>query len=544
MAKNVTVINAIKYHSNPEYRAKLRVCAYVRVSTGSKAQANSYAVQINYYTKKIEENPLWEFAGIYADEAQTGTKVKVRDDFQAMIQECEKGNIDLIITKSVTRFARNTVESIQTIRKLKALGVGIYFEEEDINTLTEDSELMITILSSIAQAEAEDISTNNKWAIRKRFQDGMFIVSEPAYGYGKDEKGNLIINPEEAKVVRLIFKYYLNGFGTYLIAEKLNELGIPTKKGAKEWQDSVIKDILKNPVYEGDLLMQKTFTENTFPFTRKTNKGEVERYLIEDNHPPIITREEAQAVRDIKKYRAGINKSGGTKCNNRYLFSSRIVCRECGSYLRRQKIYIGTSYEKIVWTCPKHVKDKEFCKMKAIREDEIQEAFAAMWNKLYTNQGTVLEPLLSGLKRVPAGESEIREVEKLNKEIQNLTEQCSILNQVMKKGYMDIALFIENQNLLTNRLSECRKKKAWLLTRQSRRNEIIKTEQLIGLLKNEERIMKKFEEELFDMTVKEIIVSRTHDITFCLHNGLELTEKNLEEEQGGESHAVAYTDGI
>ena len=132
----------------------------------------------------------------------------------------------------------------------------------------------------------------------------------------------------------------------------------------------------------------------------------------------------------------------------------------------------------------------------------------------------------------------------MNKEILNLTEQCSILNQVMKKGYMDIALFIENQNLLTNRLSECRKKKAWLLTRQSRRNEIIKTEQLIGLLKNEDRIMKKFEEELFDMTVKEIIVSRTHDITFCLHNGLELTEKNLEEEQGGESHAVAYTDGI
>lgn len=544
MAKKVTIINTKAYHTDSENRAKLRVCAYVRVSTGSKAQAKSYASQINYYTKKIEENPLWEFVGIYADEAQTGTKVKSRNEFQAMIQECENGNIDLIITKSVTRFARNTVESIQTIRKLKALGIGIYFEEENINTLTEDSELMITILSSIAQGESEDISTNNKWAIIKRFKDGTFVLSEPAYGYGKDEDGNLVINPEQAKVVRIIFEYYLNGFGTYLIAEKLNKLGIPTKKKAKKWQDSVIKEILKNPVYEGDLLMQKTFTENTFPFTRKTNRGEMVQYLIEDNHPPIITREEAQAVRDILKYRTGINKAGGEKCNNRYLFSRRIVCGQCGSHLRRQKIYIGKPYEKIVWTCPKHVKDKEFCKMKAIREDEIKETFVAMWNKLYTNQGTVLEPLLEGLKKIPADPKEMNEIEQLNQEIQNLTEQCRILNQVMKKGYMDTAFFIENQNLLTCRLSECRRKKSKMLMRQRSRNEIIKTEQLIALLNREERTMKKFQKELFDMVVKEIRVSQTHDITFCLQNGLELTEKNFEEGQGGEDYAMAYTNRI
>lgn len=544
MAKKVTVINTVAHYSSPENRAKLRVCAYARVSTGSKEQANSYAAQINYYTRKIEENPLWEFAGIYADEARTGTKVKSRDEFQAMIQECENGNIDLIITKSITRFARNTVESIQTIRKLKALGIGIYFEKENINTLTEDSELVITILSSIAQGESEDISTNNKWAIVKRFQDGIFIVSEPAYGYEKDEDGNLIINQEQAKVVRMIFEYYLNGFGTYLIAEKLNEHGVSVKKKAKEWQDRVIQEILVNPVYEGNLLMQKTFTENTFPFTRKTNKGEVKQYLIENNHPPIITREEAQAVRDILKYRTGINKAGGDKCNNRYLFSSRIVCMECGSHLRRQKIYIGKPYEKIIWTCPTHVKDKEFCRMKAIREDEIKNAFIAMWNKLYTNQGTVLEPLLDGLRKIPAGVKEINEIEQLNKEIQNLTEQCRILNQVMKKGYMDTALFIQNQNMLTYKLAECKKKKAQLLTRQRRRKEIIKTEQLIGLLKTEEKLLKEFKDELFDMAVKEIKISKSHDITFCLDNGLELTEKNLEEEQGGENHAMAYANRI
>lgn len=544
MEKKVTMIHPVKAQEKATHKVKLRVCAYIRVSTGSKAQANSYAVQINYYTKKIEENPLWEFAGIYADEAQTGTRIKGRDEFQTMIEECENGNIDLIITKSVTRFARNTVESIQTIRRLKSLGIGIYFEEENINTLTEASEVMITILSSIAQGESENISSNNKWAAIKRFQDGTFIVSEPAYGYEKDNEGNLMINPKEAEVIRMIFKYYLNGLGTYLIAEKLNELRVPVKRTAEKWQDRVIQGILKNPVYEGDLLLQKTFTESTFPFTRKKNKGQVKKYLIEDNHPPIITREEAQAVREIMKYRLGINKAGGNKCNNRYLFSSRIVCRECGSHLRRQKIYIGESYEKIIWTCPTHIKDKEFCRMKAIREDEIHGAFIQMWNKLYTNRGTVLEPLLSGLKRVQAEESEIREVEELNKEIQNLTEQWRILNQVMKKGYMDTALFIQNQNLLTYKLAECRKKKAQLLTKQRSRNEIIKTEQLIGLLNGEKGLLEEFDEDLFDITVKEIKISKSHDITFCLQNGLELTEKNLQVEQGGERYAVAYADRI
>lgn len=542
MAKKVTIIkpaaDIIKSVSQPI----LRVCAYARVSTGSKAQADSYATQVAYYTEKIEANPLWEFAGIYADEAITGTKVKGRTEFQTMIQECLDGNIDLIITKSVTRFARNTVESIQTIRKLKEIGVGIYFEKENINTLTEKSELMITILSSIAQGESEDFSGNNRWSVVRRFQEGTFIVSDPAYGYENDEDGNLIIKQDEAEVVRMIFDYYLNGLGTYLIAGKLNELGIPTVRYAKEWQDSVIKEILVNPVYVGDLLQQKTYTEKTFPFTRKHNKGELEMYLIEDNHEAIITREEAQAVKDIMKYRAEIVKAGGEKCQNRYLFSSRIVCGECGSYLRRQKIYIGKPYEKIIWTCPKHIKDKTICTMKAIREDELQSAFLAMWNKLYTNKGTVLEPLLDGLKNLPVSKEQKEEVEQLNKEIQNLTEQCRILNQVMKKGYMDTALFMENQSLLSSKLTECRSRKLQLLAKQRHRKEILKTEQLIELIDSRDELTREFDEELFDMAVKEIKVSKAHDITFQLHNGLNLTEEN--DVEGGDNHAVAHTNRI
>ena len=271
MAKKVTVINAISESIHTQPQQRLKVCAYARVSTGSRAQAESYATQVEYYTEKIENNPLWEFAGVYADEGITGTKVKGRDDFKAMVAACEEGDIDLILTKSITRFARNTVECIQTIRKLKAIGVGIYFEKEGINTLTEASELMLTILASVAQGESEDFSGNNRWAIINRFENGTFIVGTPAYGYRKDEDGNLIIEETEAEVVRWIFEAYLNGMGAYVIAKMLNDHKIPTIRGSEKWQDSVVKNILMNPVYEGDALHQRTYTEKQFPFTRKVN---------------------------------------------------------------------------------------------------------------------------------------------------------------------------------------------------------------------------------------------------------------------------------
>lgn len=538
MAKKVTVINAISESIHTQSQQRLKVCAYARVSTGSRAQAESYATQVEYYTEKIENNPLWEFAGVYADEGITGTKVKGRDDFKAMIAACEDGDIDLILTKSITRFARNTVECIQTVRKLKAIGVGIYFEKEGINTLTEASELMITILASVAQGESEDFSGNNQWAIINRFENGTFIVGTPAYGYRKDADGNLIIEETEAEVVRWIFEAYLNGMGAYVIAKMLNDHKIPTIRGSEKWQDSVVKNILMNPVYEGDALHQRTYTEKQFPFTRKVNYGQMNMYLTKDAHPPIITHEEAEAVRSIMEYRSRTLNMNGERSQSRYIFSSRIICGNCGNHFRRQKIYIGKPYEKIIWTCHKHVEDKEFCHMKAIREDVLQQAFVAMWNKLYTNQGTILEPLLKALTELAASKPDTEEIEKLDNEIHSLSEQSRILNQVMKKGYMDSALFMEKNNLLAHRLTECRRKKTLLARRHKRTKEIVRTEQLIGLLK-QEGYQREFREELFDMAVKEIRISLDHEISFCLKNGLVLTEK-----EGGSEDAVAYTNRV
>ena len=538
MAKKVTVINAISESKCTQPQQRLKVCAYARVSTGSRAQAESYATQVEYYTEKIENNPIWEFAGVYADEGITGTKVKGRDDFKAMVAACEEGDIDLILTKSITRFARNTVECIQTVRHLKSIGVGIYFEKENINTLTEASELMLTILASVAQGESEDFSGNNRWAIINRFENGTFIVGTPAYGYRKDEDGNLIIEETEAEVVRWIFESYLNGMGAYVIAKMLNDHQIPTIRESEKWQDSVVKNILMNPVYEGDALYQRTYTEKQFPFTRKVNYGQMNMYLTKDAHPPIITHEEAEAVRSIMEYRSRTLNMDGKRSQSRYIFSSRIICGDCGSHFRRQKIYIGKPYEKIIWTCHKHVKDKEFCHMKAIREDVLQQAFVDMWNKLYTNQGTVLEPLLKSLTELAASKPDTEEIEKLDNEIHSLSEQSRILNQVMKKGYMDSALFMEKNNLLAHRLTECRRKKTLLVRRHKRTKEIVRTEQLIGLLK-QEGYQREFKEELFDMAVKEIRISLDHEISFCLKNGLVLTEK-----EGGSEDAVAYTNRV
>lgn len=538
MAKKVTVINAISQSRHTQPQQRLKVCAYARVSTGSRAQAESYAAQVEYYTKKIESNPLWEFAGVYADEGITGTKVKGRNDFQAMIADCEDGDIDLILTKSITRFARNTVECIQTIRRLKAIGVGIIFEKEGINTLTEASELMLTILASVAQGESEDFSGNNRWAIINRFEKGTFIVGTPAYGYRKDEYGNLIIQETAAEVVRWIFKSYLNGMGTYAIAKMLNDNKVPTIRGSEKWKDSVVKNILMNPVYEGDALWQKTYTGKQFPFTRKVNYGQMNMYLTKDAHPPIITHEEAEAVRSIMEYRIRTLHMNGEKCQSRYVFSGKIICGDCGSHFRRQKIYIGKPYEQIIWTCHRHVEDKESCHMKAIREDVLHKAFIDMLNKLYTNQGTVLEPLLKALTELAEGKSDTEMQEKLDNEIHSLNEQSRILNQVMKKGYMDSALFMEKNNQLAHRLSECRRRKTLLARKQKRTKEIVRTEQLVALIK-QEGYQREFKEGLFDMTVKEIRISLNHEISFCLKNGLVLKEK-----EGGSEDAVAYTNRV
>ncbi|AGA68900.1 site-specific recombinase, DNA invertase Pin [Desulfitobacterium dichloroeliminans LMG P-21439] len=541
MAKKITKIDPVKQQVVRQLQPKKRVCAYCRVSTDSREQQNSFTAQLEYYTTLIENKEDWQFSGIYADEARSGTKLAKRDDFLRMLKDCEDGKIDMIITKSLTRFARNTVDSIEAIRRLKALGVAVYFEKEHIDSLSEKSELMLTILSSLAQGESESISTNSKWAVIKRFKDGTFILGTPAYGYTKDENGELIIQEEEAAVVRRIFREYLNGKGTYAIAKDLSEQGLPTIRSAEKWNDGVIKEILLNPIYTGNLLHQKTMTTEVLPFKRQINKGQLPQYLVEDNHAPIISHEQAEAVREIFEYRRkqmGVDDTN--KYQSRYAFSSRILCGECGGMFRRQKIYIGKPYEKTQWCCRQHILDNAKCSQKAIREDDIQWAFTVMWNKLVSNYTEILTPLLDTLKKLRMNEQQEQEIGECSNKIMELTEQGHILSRLVSKGYIDPAVFIERQNALTIELATVKKKRSQLLDNNGFDIEIAGTEQLLELIRNNPHVIEEYREDLFLQAIDKVIVQKNGQITFRLINRLELSEPCRKEALEDDAKAYAH----
>lgn len=525
MAKKVTKIEPVRQKVIQALKPKKRVCAYCRVSTDSTKQHTSYVAQVEYYKSYIGKREDWEFAGIFADEAKSGTQVKSRDEFLRMMKECENGNIDIIITKSVTRFARNTIDSIETIRKLKALGVTVYFEKENINTISEQSEQMLTILSSLAQGESESISTNTRWGIQKRFRDGSYKLGCVAYGYTKDEDGELIRKEDEAEIVRRIYKEYLNGKGAYVIARDLTNDHVPTVRVAETWNESVIKEILQNPIYEGDLILQKTYTTEVLPFTKKRNRGERPQFFIKDNHEPIITREQGQMVREILEYRRkqmGIDDSG--KYLNRYELSSKIICTECGGTFKRQKIYIGKPYEKIQWSCKNHIKNSTKCKTKPVREDVIKEAYLTMWNKLVSNYAFILTPMLDSLRNLRISEGQEVEIENLNNKIMELIEQSHILSRVVQKGYMDSALFIQKQNALNIEIEEVKKKRNSLLDSNEFEKEIEGTKRLLEIIRYNPELIDVYDENLLIHTTDQVLIEQNDIITFKLINGLELTE--------------------
>ena len=338
---------------------KKRVCAYIRVSSDKEAQLDSLENQEAYFIRKYAQETGCEFVGIYSDVGISGTSEK-RPAFQEMLNACMCGEIDLIHTKSISRFARNTVTVLEVSRQLKSLGIGIYFEEQDINTMSAEGELMLTVLASFAQEESYNISENQKWAIQKKFARGDVMINTNRFlGYDKDKDGNLIINEKEAEIVRMIFRMYLGGDGTFRIAKKLNELGIPTVTG-KQWHETTIRGMLKNEKYKGDCLLQKYYVPKVGGAT-VANDGKVKSYYITGNHEAIIPKEEWDAVQRLRKERAeerNIDTKNTQKFKNRYPLSGKLICPYCGKHLRR--LY---AYKKYVWACSTYIdKGKKVCR--------------------------------------------------------------------------------------------------------------------------------------------------------------------------------------
>ena len=331
MARNIKVIpSTVPLHAvgSVVTGAKRRVAAYARVSTDRDEQFTSYEAQIDYYTNYIKSRPDWEFVSVYSDEGKTGCNTLRREGFKNMVDDALAGKIDLIVTKSVSRFARNTVDSLTTIRKLKDKGVEVYFEKENIWTFDGKGELMLTIMSSLAQEESRSISENCAWGQRKRFADGKVSVPYGRFlGYDKGSDGNLVINEEQAKIVRRIYAEFLQGFTPYAIGRRLTEDGIPTPGGKKTWNGSVIRSILTNEKYKGDALLQKVFTEDFITKKKVKNTGQVPQYYVEGNHEAIVSAE----TFDLVQEQIAARKPGNNRYSGVHVFSGMVYCGDCGS---------------------------------------------------------------------------------------------------------------------------------------------------------------------------------------------------------------------
>lgn len=368
---------------------QLRVAPYCRVSTDSEEQLTSYTMQKRVYTEMIMSKPEWQLVDIYADEGISGTRADKRDEFQRMIRDCRHGKIDYIITKSVSRFARNTAECIEFVRQLKLMGIGVIFEEQNIDTLKCDSELLMTIHAGFAQAESESMSRNITWSYRKRFENGDVVFNfSKLLGYRKGADGRPEIIPEEAEIVRNIFDMFLSGMTLREIADQLKAEGILTKSGKTTWSIASIQNILKNEKYCGDAITQKTVTIDCISKTRKKNTGEAPMYYIRDNHPAIIDRKtfnKAQtemARRTSKRSPSDKSSVTGQGRHSRYALSDVMHCGECGTKYRRT-IWCVKGEKVPVWRCCNRLDyGKQFCKESpTIKESDLHAAIVRAMSK-------------------------------------------------------------------------------------------------------------------------------------------------------------------
>lgn len=425
--RTITTIPATKQHHQTHGTAKTnpqrRVAAYARVSTSMEEQASSYQAQIDYYTNYIQTRADWQFAGIYTDEGISGTSTKHREGFQQMISDALSGHIDLILTKSVSRFARNTVDTLTHVRKLKETGVEIYFEKENIWTLDSKGELLITIMSSLAQEESRSISENVTWGHRKRFQDGKILVAYSSLlGYKKAPDGNLAIDETQAPTVRRIYARFLEGATPRTIAHELTTDRIPTPRGKTQWQATTITSILKNEKYKGDALLQKTYTADFLTKTIKPNEGEVAQYYITGNHTPIIEPQIWETVQ------AELARRSGKGTPTAHPFAKRLRCADCGGWYGRKVWHSTSQYRRHIWQCNNKYQGEHNCTTPHVTEDQIKDAFLTALTSRVTNN-SVLDDTMRLLDETVYNTSELET--RQNKLAQQIEETIVLMNQLI-----------------------------------------------------------------------------------------------------------------
>lgn len=495
---------------------KLRVAAYCRVSSDSNDQMNSFMAQINYYNTLIQSRENWTMAGLYADEGITGTSAEKRPDFQRLLSDCRQGRVDKILVKSISRFARNTKDCLETVRELKALGVGVYFEEQNIDTSNASGEMLTTIFATIAEKESISISENMRWSYQRRMQSGTFIPPSLAYGYVHRD-GAIAVDQGAAEVVCRVFAEYLSGRSTEQIAAGLSRDKVPCRYGGTDWNAMSVLHLLTNEKYTGDSLWQKYYTTEALPFRCRRNKGELESYFAENTHPAIISRSDFAAVQRLIAQRS--QKITAAR-HLPYPFRQKIHCRNCGTLFRRKKVR-GVVY----WSCMGHEKKgKESCATTQIPEEALQAAFLRIYHKLKLHGEDILKQMVRDLQAVR--EHRMRwnaDIIGLNKQICEITDQDRMLAEMNKLGLVDPDIFIAQSSELNRQLRAVKQEKARILGAEED-DTIPKTQELIETLETLPEFLPNFDGEIFSQLVERITADEKDIIQFHLGNGLALSE--------------------
>lgn len=499
---------------------KRRVAAYARVSTDSEEQQTSYAAQVSYYTNYIKSRTDWAFVAVYTDEGISATNTKHRDGFNTMIADALDGKIDLIVTKSVSRFARNTVDSLITVRKLKDKGVEVYFEKEGIYTLDSKGELLITIMSSLAQEESRSISENVTWGQRKRMADGKVTIPYARFlGYRKGDDGLPEIVPEEAEAVRFIYRSFMEGLTSNKIAKLLMEQNTPAPGGGEKWYARTIESILTNEKYKGSALLQKKFTVDFLTKKQKVNEGEVPQYFVEDSHPPIIDPEEFALVQAEMARRKAI----GRVYSSSNIFSTKIICSCCGGYFGSKVWHSTSKYRRVIWQCNHKFQNGEKCDTPHLYEDTLREKFVIACGKICENK----EDFLTSCRQIRDILSDCTALdEKINVQYQYLNELTATMQNFIKENAMHpqsddfynqkMAEYEQQKSEGEKVLKALQSKKACRLSRKDLLDGMIRQ------LTEQDMTVTAFDEKLWRITVENITVGTDGELTFLFRNGMKI----------------------
>ena len=405
--KRITVIepiNTVIY--NPEYEApKKKVAAYARVSTELEEQENSYEAQVEYYTNHIKDNPDWEFVGVYADRGISGTSTKRRESFNRMVEDAKAGKIDIILTKSISRFARNTVDALRTVRELRNIGCEVVFEKEGLSSFNPQGDTVMTIMANLAEEESRSISENVKWGQRRSMQAGNVAMAYGRFlGYRKGPDGKPEIIPKEAEIVKEIYQMFLDGMTINNIAKALTARGVPTPAKKTQWSTSTVRSILSNEKYKGDALRQKTYTVDYLTKTVRKNKGELKQYYIANSHPAIIDEDTFELVQIELANRAANKRSLG----NNSLFTTKIICGDCGSFYGHKVSHSGKPCQKDIWYCNHRFNGEKKCTTPIIPEEDLIAAYLKALRQILDRKDEYIADCQARIKN--AGRvSEIRE---------------------------------------------------------------------------------------------------------------------------------------